>query len=84
MFDKRDGQHLAQLLFISKLRNLANYVSHDRSVLTAEIFGVMTTRHFLTVFNSKLGHIVNCAVSAWHHMQPLLELKTRPRVCPVS
>ncbi len=25
-----------------------------------------------------------CAVSAWHDMQPLLELKTQPRVCPVA
>jgi hypothetical protein len=48
MFDKQDGQHLVQLLLISKMRNLANDVFHDRSVLTAKIFGEMTTRHFLT------------------------------------
>ncbi len=28
-FDKQDGQHLEQLLLISKMRNLANDVSHD-------------------------------------------------------
>jgi hypothetical protein len=48
MFDKQDGQHLARLLLISKMRNPANDVSHDRSVLMAKIFGAMTTRHFLT------------------------------------
>jgi hypothetical protein len=48
MFDKHDGQHLAQLLLIGKMRNLANEVSHDWSVLMAKIFGAMTTRHFLT------------------------------------
>jgi len=41
MFDKQDGQHLEQLLLISKMRNLAN-VSHDRSILTAKTFGVTT------------------------------------------
>ena len=40
---KRDGQHLAGLLLISKMRNLANDVSHDRSVLIAKIFGETTT-----------------------------------------
>jgi phosphatidate phosphatase PAH1 len=44
---KLDGQHLAGLLLISKMRNLAHDVSHDRSVLTVNIFGAMTTRHFL-------------------------------------
>jgi hypothetical protein len=43
MVDKQDGQHLALLLLISKMRNLANDVSHNRSVLTAKIFGEMTT-----------------------------------------
>jgi hypothetical protein len=36
--NKQDGQHLDQLSLISKMRNLANDVSHDRSILTAEIF----------------------------------------------
>ncbi len=49
MFDTRDGQHLARLLLISKMRNLANDVSHDQSVLIAKIFGATTTRHFLTL-----------------------------------
>jgi hypothetical protein len=31
------------LLLISKMRNLANDVSHDQSVLTVKIFGVTTT-----------------------------------------
>ncbi len=44
---KLDGQHLAGLLLINKMRNLAHDVSHDRSVLTVKIFGAMTTRHFL-------------------------------------
>jgi hypothetical protein len=43
MFDKQDGQHLERLLLISKMRNLANDISHDRSVLTAKIFGATTT-----------------------------------------
>jgi hypothetical protein len=38
MFDKRHGQHLAQLLLISKMRNLAYDISHNQSVLTAKIF----------------------------------------------
>ncbi len=50
MFDKEDGKHLARLLIISKMRNLANDVSHDLSVLTAMIFGAMTTRHSLTIY----------------------------------
>jgi hypothetical protein len=49
MFDKQDGQHLERWLLISKLRNLANDVSHDRSILTAKIFGATTTRQFLTL-----------------------------------
>jgi len=36
------------------------------------------------VFNSKLGCIAICAVSASHNMQPLLKIKTRPRVRPGS
>ncbi len=28
--------------------------------------------------------LIYCTVSAWHDMQPLLELKTWPRVCPIS
>jgi hypothetical protein len=48
MFDKQDGQNLKQLLLISKMRNLAYDVSRDQSVYTTEIFGVMTTRQFLT------------------------------------
>jgi hypothetical protein len=28
-FDKQDGQHLERLLLISKMRNLANDISHD-------------------------------------------------------
>jgi hypothetical protein len=43
MFDKQDGQHLTRLLIISKMRNLANDISHDQSVLTAKIFGATTT-----------------------------------------
>jgi len=60
MFDKQDGQHLAQLLLISKMRNLANDVSHDRSNLTAKIFGATTTRHFLTV------------LMEWHTGSPMI------------
>ncbi len=48
MFDKQDVQHLERLLLICKMRNLANDISHNRSILTAKIFGVMTIRHFLT------------------------------------
>ncbi len=48
MFDEQDGQHLERLLLISKMRNLANDVPHDRSVLMAQIFGATTTRQFLT------------------------------------
>ncbi len=47
---KRDGQHLAGLLLISNMRNLANDVSHDWSVLMVKIFGVTTTQHFLIIF----------------------------------
>ncbi len=36
MFAKQDCQHLERLLLISKKRNLANEVSHNRSVLTAK------------------------------------------------
>ncbi len=36
--NKQDGQHLDRLLLISKMRNLANDISHARSVLTAGIF----------------------------------------------
>jgi hypothetical protein len=33
----------------------------------------------------KLGRVVIlCVVSAWHDMQPLLELKTQPRDHPVG
>jgi hypothetical protein len=46
MFDKTRWQHLAELLLISKIRNLANDVSHDQSVLTVKIFGATTTQHF--------------------------------------
>ncbi len=53
MFNKQDGQHLERLLLISKMRNLANDVSRDRSVLTAKIFGVMTTRQFFTFVPDK-------------------------------
>ncbi len=28
--------------------------------------------------------LLYCALSAWHDMQPLLELKIWPRVCPVG
>ncbi len=45
---KRDGQHLARLLLISNMRNLANDVSHDWSVLMVKI--LTTTRHFLIIF----------------------------------
>jgi hypothetical protein len=45
MFDKQGGQHLARLLLIRKMRNLANNISHDLSVLTAKIFGATTTRY---------------------------------------
>jgi hypothetical protein len=59
VFDKQDGQHLAQLLLISKMRNLANDISHDRSNLTAKIFGATTTRHFLTIsIWNKVHHII--------------------------
>jgi hypothetical protein len=49
MFDKQDGQHMAQLLLISNMRNIANDISHDLPVFTAKIFRAMTTRHFLTI-----------------------------------
>jgi hypothetical protein len=55
MFDKQDAQHLEQLLLISKMRNLANDISHNQSVLTAKIFGAMTTRQFLTATLFVLG-----------------------------
>jgi hypothetical protein len=47
MFDKQNGQHLGRLLLISKMGNLANDVSHDRSILTATIFGATTICLFL-------------------------------------
>jgi hypothetical protein len=55
MFDKQDGQHLERLLLISKMRNLANVISHIRSILTAKIFGATTTRHFLTRVVDEVG-----------------------------
>jgi hypothetical protein len=36
------------------------------------------------VFNSKLGHIATLLSKCMASMQALLELKTRPRGCPVS
>jgi hypothetical protein len=36
------------------------------------------------VFNFKLGHIALLHHKCTAHIQPLLELKTRPRFCPVS
>ncbi len=36
------------------------------------------------VFNSILGHIATVCSKCMVSMQPLLKLKTRPRVCPVS
>ncbi len=54
MFDKQNGQHLKWLLLISKMRNLANDVSHDWSILTAKIFGATTTRQ---LDNSTISHI---------------------------
>ncbi len=36
--NKQDGQHLDLLSLISKMRNLANDISHARSILTADIF----------------------------------------------
>jgi hypothetical protein len=69
MFEKQDGQHLGQLLLISKMRNLANDVSHDQSVLTAKIFGAMTTHQFLTYmsigqvsFEQKTPYPIICSI----------------------
>ncbi len=36
------------------------------------------------VFNSKLGHIATLCSKCMECMQPLVKLKTWPRVCPVS
>jgi hypothetical protein len=57
MFDKQDGQHLERLLLFSKIRKLANDISHDRSVLTAKIFGATTTQQFLTISLEELVSI---------------------------
>ncbi len=40
-------KHLVGLLLINKMRNLANDISHKRSVLTVKIFGATTIQHFL-------------------------------------
>ncbi len=58
MFDKKDGQHLERLLLISTMRNLANDVSHDQSVLTFKIFEAMTTQQFLKANLSEEPFIV--------------------------
>ncbi len=47
-WNKQNVQHLGWLSLIIKMRNLANEVSHDRSVLTAEIFQGTTIWLFLT------------------------------------
>jgi hypothetical protein len=64
MFAKQDCQHLERLLLISKMRNLANEVSHNRSVLTAKIFGATTTQHFLTI--EWIWDFLNIAKTAWN------------------
>ncbi len=65
MFDKQDLQHLALLLLISKMINLANDVSHDQAVLTAKIFGAMATQHILTI-NCYICELVKCTYVCMH------------------
>jgi hypothetical protein len=36
------------------------------------------------VFNFKIGHFASKQHKCIAHMQPLLELKTQPRFCPVN
>ena len=51
MFDKQNGQHLGRLLLISKIRNLANDISHDQSILMAKIFGETTIHLILIIYS---------------------------------
>jgi len=65
MFDKQDGQHLARLLLSIKMRNIANDVSHSWSVLTAKIFGALTTRHFLTYDDQNIFIVQTTDSAQW-------------------
>jgi len=65
MFDKQNGQHSWRLLLISKMRNLANDVSHNQSILTAKTFGAMTIRHFHTSIVWNILKMMQC-MSRFH------------------
>jgi hypothetical protein len=73
----------ARLIFTSKA---GAYLSGEPpgTRLLGPIWGAQN----LTIENLKVVQAefssLYCAVSAWHNMQPLLELKTLPRVHPVS